>query len=248
MANSTETHEPQDESGSLPADGAVFVDTSGRRRSVLRGLGWVIAVYCVSFAATLVVVIAGGSAAAPWLPITADADEVQNADRAAGPAFSAGPVSPRPKAADTPPAGEGDAPEWTADGPLGAGATESPDGAAELLMASKSPAAEVGSSTQRPAPGQSRTTPESTSPRPATPSASVSPPEPTGDATPAQSPEPPATTGGPGGGTASPTTGPSAGPTTGPSTGPTADPTPTDGLAGGVADVLASASELLVSS
>jgi hypothetical protein len=50
-------------------EGAVFVDESGRRRSWLRSMGWVVAVSCVCFAAALAALVSGGDSAAPWLPL-----------------------------------------------------------------------------------------------------------------------------------------------------------------------------------
>ncbi|MDK1473857.1 hypothetical protein QNO07_10570 [Streptomyces sp. 549] len=57
------------------ADEPVFVDESGRRRRTLRRLGWVLGLACACYAVVLVVSLAGGNAAAPWLPITGQADQ-----------------------------------------------------------------------------------------------------------------------------------------------------------------------------
>jgi hypothetical protein len=50
-------------------EGAVFVDESGRRRSWLRTMGWVVAVSCVCFATALAALVSGSDSAAPWLPL-----------------------------------------------------------------------------------------------------------------------------------------------------------------------------------
>ncbi|MFE3324534.1 hypothetical protein [Streptomyces sp. NPDC059176] len=55
---------PPDES-----DGPVFVDESGRRSKKFRRLGWVLAIACACYAATLVVALIGGNSNAPWLLI-----------------------------------------------------------------------------------------------------------------------------------------------------------------------------------
>ncbi|WP_143658335.1 hypothetical protein [Streptomyces sp. Tue6028] len=52
-----------------PADGAVFVDVSGRRRAWLRRMGWMVAASCVCFGATLAAVVSGADSAAPRLAL-----------------------------------------------------------------------------------------------------------------------------------------------------------------------------------
>lgn len=229
MASSTETHEPENESGALPEDGAVFVDTSGRRRSLLRGLGWILTVSCVSFAATLVVVLAGGSSAAPWLPIATGEERTKKAEKAPEPALSASVGSPDPAAGEPP------AEQYT--GP-GSGATSdggvAADGAEALALSSPKPEPEAGTSS-RPAtdPTPQGEVPESPIAEPATPSATSTPVEPSEETTPTPSTEP-----------STPST-PSAGTgdgTQSPSPDPSPDATPSEGIVG---EVLAGASELL---
>ncbi|MFI6493805.1 hypothetical protein [Streptomyces sp. NPDC050564] len=48
---------------------AVFVDDSGRRRSWLRRMGWVVAVTCVCFATALVALVSGDYSRAPLLSL-----------------------------------------------------------------------------------------------------------------------------------------------------------------------------------
>lgn len=230
MASSTETHEPEDESGTLPDDSAVFVDSSGRRRSLLRGLGWIVAVSCLSFSATLVVVIAGGSSAAPWLPIAIGEEKVKQAERAPEPVLSASVESPEAAAPYAPPAEQ--------DVDLSSGATPNggirADDAAVLAVESPTPEPKParereGSTSSTPTPGRSpQAKPETPSPEPTTPPATATPVEPNEEASPTESLTPSVE---PEDGTASPTPD------------PTADATPTDGLIDGV---LASASDLLV--
>ncbi|MCT9007048.1 hypothetical protein [Streptomyces rhizosphaerihabitans] len=50
-------------------EGPVFVDESGRRRSWLRSMGWIVAVSCVCFATALTALVSGSDSAAPWLPL-----------------------------------------------------------------------------------------------------------------------------------------------------------------------------------
>ncbi|WP_406840298.1 hypothetical protein ACICHK_36600 [Streptomyces sp. AHU1] len=61
--------------GAAPGEGAVFVDESGRRRSWLRSMGWVVAVSCVCFATALAALVSGGDSAAPWLHLPDGARE-----------------------------------------------------------------------------------------------------------------------------------------------------------------------------
>ena len=50
-------------------EGAVFVDESGRRRSWIRSMGWIVAVSCVCFATALATLVSGDDSAAPWLSL-----------------------------------------------------------------------------------------------------------------------------------------------------------------------------------
>jgi len=233
MASSTETHEPENESGALPEDGAVFVDTSGRRRSLLRGLGWILTVSCVSFAATLVVVLAGGSSAAPWLPIATGQERTKKAEKAPEPALSASVGAPDQAAAGDPPAERytGPGSGATPDGGVAA------DGAEVLALSSSKPEPEARTSS-RPAtdPTPQGEVPEAPIVEPAAPPVTRTPVEPSEETTPTPSTEP-----------STPST-PSAGPgegTQSPSPDPSPDATPSEGIVGGVGEVLAGASELL---
>ncbi|MER5468109.1 hypothetical protein [Streptomyces sp. NPDC002685] len=76
-----------------PGEGAVFVDESGRRRSWLRSMGWMVAVSCVCFATTLATLVSGGDSAAPWLPLP---NGVRKAHKNPSAADAAARVAPRP--------------------------------------------------------------------------------------------------------------------------------------------------------
>ncbi|MFJ6835728.1 hypothetical protein [Streptomyces sp. NPDC091209] len=65
-------------------EGAVFVDESGRRRSWLRSMGWIVAVSCVCFATALAAVVSGGDSAAPWLPLPNGTEKAHKDTSAAG--------------------------------------------------------------------------------------------------------------------------------------------------------------------
>ncbi|MFE4059638.1 hypothetical protein ACFXP3_25675 [Streptomyces sp. NPDC059096] len=60
-----------------PPEGPVFVDESGRRSKKLRRAGWVVAIACACYAATVVAALLGGDSSAPWLQIPGLADKKQ---------------------------------------------------------------------------------------------------------------------------------------------------------------------------
>lgn len=64
---------PPDES-----DGPVFVDESGRRSKKFRRLGWVLAIACACYAATVVIALIGGNSNAPWLLIPGPSGDKKN--------------------------------------------------------------------------------------------------------------------------------------------------------------------------
>ncbi|WEH41579.1 hypothetical protein [Streptomyces sp. AM 2-1-1] len=64
------------------ADGPVFVDESGRRSKNFRRAGWLVAAGCAAFATVLVASLLGGSAAAPWLPLTSQ-EQKKDAEKSA---------------------------------------------------------------------------------------------------------------------------------------------------------------------
>ncbi|MFF4244640.1 hypothetical protein ACFYY2_09220 [Streptomyces sp. NPDC001822] len=57
-------------------DNPVFVDESGRRGKTLRKVGWLIAVVCTAFAASIVLSLFGGDSTAPSLPLTTQEERV----------------------------------------------------------------------------------------------------------------------------------------------------------------------------
>ncbi|MFF3615099.1 hypothetical protein [Streptomyces sp. NPDC002580] len=76
-------------------EGAVFVDESGRRRSWVRGMGWLVTVSCVCFATALTALVSGGDAAAPWLSLPDRAHKAHGGSSAVGPAPGADRPAPR---------------------------------------------------------------------------------------------------------------------------------------------------------
>jgi len=193
-------------------EGAVFVDESGRRRSWLRSMGWVVAVSCVCFATALAALVSGGDSAAPWLHLPngvhrthEDVSAARGASRAeerptGTPAPS--PVGRESAAADSPGQAAGRVIPPTADAATGrrAVATGTEDGPPRQdasVAPSPSPSPSAASPSARTSAAPPRVAPAvpadgtSGSPSPSSPSPSGSSgeatrspaPEPSGDAT-----------------------------------------------------------------
>ncbi|WP_138904597.1 hypothetical protein, partial [Streptomyces albidochromogenes] len=112
------------------SDGPVFVDASGRRSKKLRRIGWVLAFACACYAVTLVVALAGGNSAAPFLQIPGLADDKKKADTvriSPAPDDSASPgTTPPVTAGATPSASAGATEPPAADGPAGVAGPRDP--------------------------------------------------------------------------------------------------------------------------
>ncbi|MEU3185970.1 hypothetical protein ABZ707_17465 [Streptomyces sp. NPDC006923] len=105
----------------------MFVDASGRRSKKFRRAGWVVALACACYAATVVAALMGGNSSAPWLQIPfADkqkpgADTVQ-VQPSATPGASAGTTPGAPAAGPTPTDSDG----ATASTPSAGATTDAP--------------------------------------------------------------------------------------------------------------------------
>ncbi|MEU6277928.1 hypothetical protein ABZ871_36855 [Streptomyces populi] len=193
--------------GTAPGEGAVFVDESGRRRSWLRSMGWVVAVSCVCFATALAALVSGGDSAAPWLHLPDGAREDASAERGAArveerptgtPAPS--PVGRESAAADPPGPAAGHVTPPPADAATGrravaAGAEDGPPRQDASAAPSASPSPSAASPSARTSAAPPRVAPAvpadgtSGSPSPP-PSSSPSPSGPSGEATRSPAPEP----------------------------------------------------------
>ncbi|MET8135721.1 hypothetical protein [Streptomyces sp. NPDC005251] len=180
-------------------EGAVFVDESGRRRSWLRSMGWIVAVSCVCFATALAALVSGRDSAAPWLSLP---NGVRKAHKDSSAAGAASRVEERPTGTPSPSAvGRDDA-------------FKNPRGlpAGHVTVPTGDPAADqrVGAGSQQPprhgasaAPSPSAVSPSG---RPSATPPRVAPAAPAGEASGSPSPSPSGT---PGEATQSPTPDPS---------------------------------------
>ncbi|WP_338897988.1 hypothetical protein WBG99_22205 [Streptomyces sp. TG1A-60] len=181
------------------SDGPVFVDESGRRRSLYRRLGIAVGTACAAYAVVIVGTLVSGNSDAPWLPVP-----MQKDDKPAG-KVDTPPLPDEPAGrADT---ADGDVP-GPGPGPASAptGATSSPGG--KSPTGSSGPAEKPAASTgAKPSAGPGTGGEPKPGPRPSTsaqaPEPSVSAPEPRKpDPSPPASPSPePSDSGDPGPGT-----------------------------------------------
>ncbi|MGX1882822.1 hypothetical protein [Streptomyces sp. NPDC055287] len=129
--------EPQDSS-----DGPVFVDESGRRSKKLRRIGWVLAFACACYAVTLIVALAGGNSAAPWLQIPGLADDKKKPDTVR--------ISPAPDDSLSPGATPPGTPGATPSVSAGATVAPSADGTPGTVPLAPEPGASTSESTRPP--------------------------------------------------------------------------------------------------
>ncbi|WP_406369194.1 hypothetical protein OG788_04510 [Streptomyces sp. NBC_00647] len=186
-------------------EGAVFVDESGRRRSWIRSMGWIVAVSCVCFATALASLVSGGDAAAPWLSLP---NGVRKAHKDSSVAGGASRVGQRPTGTPSPSPADGGVPRTNPRG-LPAARTALPTDA----PGTDRRVGVVGSEERPPGPGASTAPAPSPSGRAGTAPPRATPAAPAGEASGSPTPTPSGT---PGESTQSPAPDPSGETTTGP--------------------------------
>ncbi|MHB9848385.1 hypothetical protein ACSYGO_03975 [Streptomyces krungchingensis] len=173
--------DPAPSAPGAPVDGAVFVDVSGRRRTWLRRMGWVVAASCVCFGATLAAVLSGADSAAPRLSLPGG---VRAHEKAGSGSATPGEGPGRGAVRSPSPEGGIGAPPGTAQVDIAGGAVRADDSSAP---------APAGSATRtRPSPGPSRST---AAPSPSRRSTATAPgpsptPPPTGSPSPSTGDDP----------------------------------------------------------
>ncbi|MET9895592.1 hypothetical protein ABZZ47_36425 [Streptomyces sp. NPDC006465] len=188
-------------------EGAVFVDESGRRRSWIRSMGWIVAVSCVCFATALATLVSGGDSAAPWLSLP---NGVRKAHKNSSVAGGASRVGQRPTGTPSPSPADGGASRTNPRG-LPAGRTALPTDA----PGTDRRVGVIGSEERPPGPGASTVSSPAPSPsgRAGTAPPRATPAAPAGEASGSPTPTPSGT---PGESTQSPAPDPSGETTTGP--------------------------------